>query len=153
MLGSAISPLVLGNIASTSGYRNMILKRVPDESAALDRFFELLDEHRGRKPQMVARVDGYNREYKQYSVRDGVRENERVEKFPTTLTLTSYTDDPGFFVGSDDEGAKFPGRDRFFPTLKWFGRRFGVSKENLTILEPDIYTRWLSQEGRFETEG
>src|ERR1700756_4226792 len=57
---------------STSGYRNMILKRVPNESAALDRFFELLDEHHSRKPQVVARVDGYNR---QYSVRDGVWEN------------------------------------------------------------------------------
>jgi hypothetical protein len=38
---------------STSGYKNMILKRVPEESAALDRFFELLDEHKNRKPRIV----------------------------------------------------------------------------------------------------
>jgi hypothetical protein len=39
---------------STSGYRNMILKRTPDESLALDHFFGLLDEHRTRKPRVVA---------------------------------------------------------------------------------------------------
>jgi hypothetical protein len=33
---------------STSGYKNMILKRVPDEAAALEYFFKLLDEYRNR---------------------------------------------------------------------------------------------------------
>ena len=90
---------------STSGYRNMILKRVPNESAALDRFFELVDEHRSRKPRVVAKVEGYSREYRQYY---GSRENEKVERFPATLTLISYTDDPGFFLGTNDESATFP---------------------------------------------
>ena len=31
---------------STSGWIGMILKRVPDEAAAFDRFYELLDEYR-----------------------------------------------------------------------------------------------------------
>src|SRR5262249_50612749 len=41
---------------STSGYKKMILKRVPDESEALNVFFKLLDEHRFRRSRMVARV-------------------------------------------------------------------------------------------------
>jgi hypothetical protein len=34
----------------------MILDRIPDGSAALDRFFELLDEHRSRQARIVATV-------------------------------------------------------------------------------------------------
>ena len=33
---------------STSGWKNMILSRVPDEGAALEYFFKLLDEYRNR---------------------------------------------------------------------------------------------------------
>ena len=133
---------------STSGYRNMILKRVPNESTALDRFFELVDEHRNRKPRVVAKLEGYSREYRLYH---GSRENEKAERFPTTLTLISYTDDPGFFVGSDDESAMFPGRG-FVPTLEAFAIRFHVRKENLMVLEPDIYTHWVEQQGRFKSK-
>ena len=42
----------LGFSSSSAGWRNMILDRVPDESAALKRFFELLDEYRNRKPRL-----------------------------------------------------------------------------------------------------
>jgi hypothetical protein len=142
----------LGFYESTSGYRNMILKRVPDESAALDRFFELLDEHHSRRPRVVARVEGCDQEYKELNIRDGVRE-EVAKKFPSNLTLISYTDDLGFFVGADEEGIEFPHKGRFCPTLQSFGLRFGVRKENLRILEPDTFDRWLSQEDRFESSG
>jgi hypothetical protein len=140
----------LGFFESTSGWRKMIVRRVPDESAALDRFFELLDEHR-KRTRLVARVEGYSKDYKPYTLRHGVfQEQEESERRPATLTLTAYTDDPGFFVGSDEQ-ADFFERGRFFPTLKSFARQLGVSNENLRILDPDAYARWLRQEDRFDS--
>jgi hypothetical protein len=68
----------LGFFESTSGWRKMILRRVSDESAALDRFFELLNEHHTRKPRLVARVEGHSKEDRPPRIlRDGVfREQE-----------------------------------------------------------------------------
>jgi hypothetical protein len=73
---------------STSGYRNMILKRVPDEAAALDRFFELLDDHRARKPHVVAIARS--------AAKNGRRQNADASASPSSLNLIAYSDDPGF---------------------------------------------------------
>jgi hypothetical protein len=127
----------------------MILKRVPDESSALDRFFELLDEHRIRQPRIVATVKGHRREYKTSTFRDGVK-SENVSLLPDTLTLVAYTEDPGFFVSSDDPTAQFPRRGSFSSTLKWFGQWYGVHADNMTILGPNTFNRWLTEEGRFK---
>jgi hypothetical protein len=135
---------------STSGYRNMILKRIPDESAALDRFFELLDEHRIRQARVVATVQGHRQEHPTVTVRDGV-ESKKVGTLPETLTLVAYTDDPGFFVSSDDPTPNFYGRDSFVATLKLFRQRFGVQKENMTILDSNTFNRWLTEEDGFES--
>lgn len=142
----------LGFYSSCMGWRNMILDRVPDESEALKRFFELLDEYRNRKPRLIATVNGYASRQRapQILLPDSTQsEREWSDVRPATLTLISYTDNPGFFVGSDEE-TKFFWRDHFFPTLKFFASQLGVSKENLTILEPEIYARWLTQERRFD---
>jgi hypothetical protein len=136
---------------STSGYASMILKCVPEESAALDRFFELLDEHKNRKPRIVAQVGG-GKEYTWRTVKDGHPQEPRTGAY-ATLNLIAYTDDPGFFVSSDDPRADFPPRDRFFPTLQWFGRRFGISKDDLLILDASTFNRWVSEENRFPQRG
>ena len=133
---------------STSGYKNMILKHVPDERAALDRFFELLDEHRNRKPEVVATAR-CDKKFSRHTLKDGGGEHVHVGTFPSILSLIAYTDDPGFFVSADDPDADFPGQDRFFPTLQSFQRRFGVSKDDLTVLNTDTFNQWLSQEDRF----
>jgi hypothetical protein len=74
-------------LESTTGWRNMILQHIQDEKAALNRFFELFDEYRFRRPRSVARLDGL----KQYmEVSDG---KERVRSFPSTLLLVAYTED------------------------------------------------------------
>jgi hypothetical protein len=124
---------------STSGYKNMILKHVPDEAAALDRFFELLDQHRVRKPSVVAR----------YKVEGGRGKVVHTGTYPATLNLIAYTDDPGFFVSSDDPNADFLFKDHFFATIESFELRFGVSKDGITILDPSTFTSWLSKEKRF----
>jgi hypothetical protein len=136
---------------STSGYRNMILKRVPDESAALDRCFELLDEHKNRKPRIIAQVRR-GKEYTWRTVKEGRPREQQTGTYPT-LNLIAYTDDPGFFVSSDDEDANFPREDHFFPTLQWFGSRFGISKDDLTILDTSAFNRWMSEENRFPERG
>jgi hypothetical protein len=60
---------------STSGWRQMILDRVPDEALALERFFELLDDHHARKPRVVA----------------AVRERQKGTIFPPPPSLSSFT--------------------------------------------------------------
>ncbi len=135
---------------STSGYRNMILKCVPDESAALDRFFELLDEHRKRKPHVVATAR-CDKEFTRHTMKDGHPENVQTQKFPSCLKLIGYTDDPGFFVSCDDAAADYPRKDRFIPTLRMFGHWYGASKEDFTVLDPDTFNRWLAEENRFAT--
>lgn len=133
---------------STSGYRNMILKRVPDESAALDRFFGLLDEHRDRKPQVVA-LARCDKEFTRHTMKDGHPENVQTQKMPSCLKLIRYTDDPGFFVSSDDADSDYPRKDRFFPTLRMFGHWYGARKEDFTVLDADTFKRWLGEESRF----
>jgi hypothetical protein len=129
---------------STSGYRNMILKRVPDEAAALDRFFELLDDHRARKPHVVAIARS--------AAKNGRRQNADASASPSSLNLIAYSDDPGFFASSDDHDTNFFYKDRFFPTLNSLQLRLGVSKDDLTVLDPEIYNRWLAQEDRFTAQ-
>jgi hypothetical protein len=132
---------------STSGYRNMILKRVPEESAALDRFFELLDEHKNRKPRVVAQLRA-GKEYARRTVKEGHLQGPQTGTYPT-LNLIAYTDDPGFFISSDDRDADFPRKDQFFSTLDWFGRAFGINTDDLTILDASTFNRWVSEENRF----
>jgi hypothetical protein len=134
---------------STSGYRNMILKHVRDEAAALDRFFELLDKHRKRQPHIVATVQGHRREYTIATKMDGAV-THKPGLLPETLTLVTYTDDPGFFVSCPDPTIGFPEKDRFIATLRSFELFSGVSKENLTILDATTYNRWLIEEDRFK---
>lgn len=135
---------------STGGYKNMILKRVPEESAALDYFFELLDEHKNRKARIVAQVPR-GKKYTWRTVKDGDPQEPQVGIYPT-LNLIAYTDNPGFFVSTDDGNSDFPRKDNFFPTLKWFGRRFGIGQEDLTILDTNTFDRWLSEENRFVSQ-
>jgi hypothetical protein len=136
---------------STSGYKNMILKRVPEESAALDRFFELLDEHKNRKPRIVAQVRG-GKEYTWQTLNDGRPQEPQTGTY-STLNLIAYTDDPGFFVSSDDADADFPRKNNFFSTLQWFGHRFGISRDDLTILDASTFDRWVSEEKRSPQKG
>ena len=85
---------------STSGYRNMLLKRNPSEADALEKFFELLDEYDKREPIEVARVQNYDKQYTRQRVVEGVLQSATTEHFPSTLKLITFTDDPGFFVTS-----------------------------------------------------
>jgi hypothetical protein len=46
-------------LESTTGWRQMILKRTNDEAAGLNYFFELFDEYRIRQQRIVAKMEGF----------------------------------------------------------------------------------------------
>lgn len=134
---------------STNGYRKMIMKRVSDESLALDRFFELLDELHGRSPKIVAIVQGHWVQPKRSKCQE-VEMNEVAERPLETLSLVTYTEDPGFFVSCNDGALINPWNNQFYPTLRSFTRQFAIRKENLRMIDSDTYNRWLEQEDRFD---
>ena len=122
---------------STSGWKNMILSVCQDELAAFNRFFQLLDEHAARKGRVVARVDGLEKTYT-----GGPQGHERTERYPRRISLIAYTDDPGFFVVSDDPAYSLPMGDSFFPSLDWFETFTGVSRSQLTVVDAQTFERW-----------
>jgi hypothetical protein len=121
---------------STSGWKNMILGVSQNEAAAFSRFFELLDQHATRKSRVVAKLIGYQKTYTVVS--EG---RERIERYPSSISLIAYTDDPGFFASSDEPGYSLPTKE-FFPSLDWFEISTGVARSELTILDAETFERW-----------
>ena len=120
---------------STSGWCNMICSVTNSEESAFDYFFKLLDEYKLRKPNKVARVSGLD---KTYTIVKGGEQQE--VKYPSSIALITYTDDPGFFAESEIEGKSFFG-EGFFPYLDWFERSLGIKRESITILEETSFLR------------
>jgi hypothetical protein len=132
---------------STSGYRRMILDRIPDESATLDRFFELLDEHRSRQASIVATVRTYDLEaFKLEHGNPGIKKKAKVAE---EVRLAVYTTDPGFFVTHDDQTAEYPRRSFFCPALSWFRSQFKLDGKSLEILDRERYNRLLQEDEVF----
>ena len=125
---------------STTGYKRMILDRIPDEAAALDKFFELLDEHRSRRASVVAKV--MLRDLEIFKCDEGGI--ERRAKVAKEVSLVVYTDDPGFFVIHDDEAAEYPRRSYFCPTLS--SDRFGVLRDSMHVVNQEQYNRLLLED-------
>jgi hypothetical protein len=129
---------------STRGWRRMILEQVPDERAALERFYELLDEYRVRRPRVVATIQGHQREYT--TRQQGQEEIHNL--LPEMITLIAYTDDPGLFMSSE-ENADFPAKDRL--VYPWSTK---ITREMMTVLDHDAFNRWLAEErNNFNNDG
>ncbi len=127
---------------STSGFKNMILARVPDEGLALDKFFELVDEHKARQPHIVAvgTSEGWTSE-----TRDGKR-SERAAVPPEPFALVTYTDDPGFFVrGADGVSPNNFAGGGFCATLDYLWMRKFIGDSNLKIVDQAAYDRLVCE--------
>ena len=124
---------------STSGWKNMILNVCQDESAAFERFFQLLDDHAARKSRVIARVDGLEKAYT-----CGPQGDERTERYPRRISLIAYTEDPGFFVVSDEPGYSLPLGNGFFPCLDWFETFTGIPRSRLIVVDAQTFERWSS---------
>jgi hypothetical protein len=136
-------------LESTSGYRRMILKHAPDESAALDRFFELLDEHRNRQARVVAAVRCHPSSPDVFKLEGASLETRRRARVAEELRLVVYTNDPGFFLVHDDQIAEHPRRSCFCPSLTWIKYPFKPEGDYLTILDQEQYERLLQEDEAF----
>jgi hypothetical protein len=142
---------------STKGWARMILEQSPDESGALDKFFELLDEHRVRQARVVATIQSHPREYQSMQTNRGFtvtafgkqdpnkslssEQGEWVEKLmPENLTLIAYTDDPGVFLTGEGD---FPGKDRLFHI-----QLSGLTKETIRVVDQESFNRSFAQDER-----
>ena len=129
---------------STRGWLNMILDRTGNESLALDRFYELFDEFENRRGRVVAKLTGSKEQY--FSVLDDGTSIAR--SYPSPLLLLAYTDDPGFFVASEDPKENFPGKG-FCPSLERFRLRLSISPMDLEIVDRTAFDRYAA--GQKET--
>lgn len=129
---------------STSGYRKMILDRIIDESAALDRFFELLDEHRSRHARIIAKLHLRDPQvlHHESDLRGSARETTGTGEF----SLVVYTDDPGFFAIHGDKTAQGP---QFHPALSRFHPKLKSDEKNLEILDQERFNRLLEEDEAF----
>lgn len=131
---------------STSGYRRMILQNFPDESMALDRFFELLDEHQTRQARVVATVRCHPSDPDVFTHEQGDLKNKRRLRVAENIKLVVYTDDPGFFETHDDPAAEHPRKSSFCPALSWSHYLFRPDTEYLTVLDREQYDRLLRED-------
>ncbi len=123
---------------STSGWCRMICDRTESDQQAIDRFFQLLSEFRERRPRTVAKLIGYRKMYQQFSMsRDAsgelVKTNVVTRDYPESISLVTYTEDPGFFAYSDTENS-FP-FEGFQPDLGAFETHTGADRTMLTIID------------------
>ena len=132
---------------STSGYRRMILERFPDESVALDRFFELLDEHEARQESVVATVQAHGAAI--FRGEHGSGESQREAKTAQQVRLVVYTNDPGFFLTHDDQSAEYPRKSLFCPSLSWLHNPYKADENYLTVIDQDRYNRLLQEDKVF----
>lgn len=98
---------------STMGYRNMILERFPDESLALDRFFELADAHRNRQEKVVARVQRHDSSRETSKIESGTGDGQSRASMTEEVKIVVYTDDPGFFLVQDNQAVEDTERGQF----------------------------------------
>ncbi len=122
---------------ATSGWCNMICERTSSNQQAIDRFFALLDEYEARKPHLVAKLIGHKRTYTQskchHEADQIIWDPPVTREYPDSISLVTYTDDPGFFAYSDDTNV-FPGQG-YFPNLRSFELYTGANRSLLTIID------------------
>src|SRR5580698_6563324 len=134
---------------STSGYAGMILKRIPDEVKALQRFFELYDEHISRKASVIATVQTHPKD-PDVKIATGL-DKWRQATVATEISLVAYSDDQGFFVEHAEE-VEFPQKSRFYPSLSRLEEIFKPNPEYTTIHDPALFRRLILDSEMFERE-
>jgi hypothetical protein len=121
----------------TSGWCNMIHGRTDTEQDAIHRFFELLAEFKTRTPNVVAKLTGCKETYCEQSCEGHSEElilGPLIERtFPDSISLVTYTDDPGFFAYSDTSDV-FPFQG-YFPDLESFEIKTGADRSLLIVLD------------------
>jgi hypothetical protein len=131
---------------STAGWCNMICSVTNSAAEAFDRFFELLDEYNNRQPHVIARCLNSRRVYETPKGEDGTG---GVIRYPASIALITYTDDPGFFVVSEIPGETLLSIGGFMPEWGWLGdlmgelvildaHRFAALQKPTNIVRPEL---------------
>jgi hypothetical protein len=153
--------------SSSMGYLPMILERIPDETKALQRFFDLLEEFPNRVPKLVATlkpgrhkyffdiysrsddeeiaktVGGLPKDDASYPIfRKGKKLIRTVYPLPQDLKLVVYTNDPGFFLATD-ESVKFNFFCESLDCLRFYLGRNPAKK--LVIADQQVFDRLLEE--------
>jgi hypothetical protein len=132
---------------SGAGWCSMLCDRSTTDQDAIDLFFQLLAEFKTREPHLVAKLIGFKKEYSETTFHRENGENvpgpTLTRSYPDSMSLITYTDDPGFFVYSDNgDDLPFPS---YFPDLELFELFTGASRSLLTIVDmnwsPKPYSR------------
>jgi hypothetical protein len=150
---------------STMGYLPMILSKEPDESKALQCFFDLYDSYFKREAKVVATIKEGCRGYSRVTVQSGksperhdrsLKKIEEVEsladgsirirsvhQLPRSLKIVVYTDDPGCFLIADESEDKFR---LFCPVLDYAGCYLGrTPARKFDILDQEIFARLMRE--------
>jgi hypothetical protein len=131
---------------STLGYLNMILTHTADEAEALNRFFELLDEHRARKRSTVATIRRHPKDLK-------ITRTSGVEiPHADEVSIVVFTNDPGFFLMNDNPACAHPRRSFFYPSLSWLREPYKPDPEFTTILDQGQFDRLGREKIDFERQ-
>jgi hypothetical protein len=134
---------------STSGYVNMVLKRIPDEAQALERFFELVDEHHAKSAKTVAKIRRHPEDCKIRRGRRGPNGEEvsRLVEIPCAdeVSVVVFTDDPGFFIVNDDPSCDHPDRIEFCPSFSWLHKPYQADPDFTTVLDQQQFDRLWSE--------
>jgi hypothetical protein len=139
----------LHHLEPTSGYRNMILNRCPNEEEAFSRFFELLDDHHSRSPKNVGKIRAHPIDPDIFKMVPETEEKTRV-RVDGEVNLVTYTDDPGFFVVHEDPNAEYPSRLKFLPSLSWLEVPYKPDPEYLTVVNRPEFSRLMRESEMFE---
>ncbi|MCB9851726.1 MAG: hypothetical protein H6819_01420 [Phycisphaerales bacterium] len=122
----------------SGGWQHAISTSAQSDEEAFDLFMQLYDEFRNRKPHVVARVVGFQKTINRGSLRklDGkwVQSDDPRES-PTSMSLVTYTDDPGFFLLSDTD-VEIPVQS-FYRSIEEFEECSTIARSVLTIVDPD----------------
>lgn len=123
---------------STSGWCNMICGRTSTDQEAIDLFIQLLGEFRKRIPNTVAKLKGYKKTYQLSTSQrnakgDAFQSPWLTRNYPDSISLVTYTSDPGFFAYSDTDES-FPS-EGFHPDLESFELYTGADRSMLTIVD------------------
>lgn len=122
---------------SSAGWCNMICERSQTEEEAIDRFFSLLAEMKSRQAHLVAKLMGCKATYPLTTVNrkngEMVPSPPITKSYPDSISVVTYTSDPGFFVYADN-GEHFHGSG-FFASLDKFEMLTGISRSLLTIVD------------------
>ena len=125
---------------STSGWRNMLLNRYPDEAEALRMFFQHWEEFRVRKPHVVAVAEDANYCYRSVRYNQNGKSESRIIKYPSYIELVTYTEDPGFWVKAEEKDECDFYLCGFYPELSWVESFTRIRKEEWKVIDEERFT-------------